>query len=312
MNPLTNNSCEQFTEVRRKRRRGRKNREDNTQPVTGREYKSNNLDNRREYKKEGRREHRKKNIEHNSDNAQEKSMSEVPKELIPYKKFYDKHTLYLRSGDLSSGQVQQALRNCLNSYVKEHKDKISCKFIVNTILDREDRNVGLSYVYVDREEVYNMLCGKNKDGTSRTEEIDESSKLGDLGDEVSWADIMDEVKTVSLPPLMTLKWKEEEIEVAPAFVRDPPEDKRANVLCCKDIPDWVEEEDILKVAKIYARASLSYPKVETSKGICFVTFDPSTTDGQFALLMMKKTLIQKSNRTAVLFFNHAFQKRKYV
>ena len=102
----------------------------------------------------------------------------------------------------------------------------------------------------------------------------------------------------------------------------PVEDGRmANILKCKDVPEWISKNDIREQFIPYASDSFTvherfikgcnvqetYPFVNINEQrVAFVIFDPETHDAQFALHMMKKTVIRKNGSTATLIFNHSY------
>lgn len=113
-----------------------------------------------------------------------------------------------------------------------------------------------------------------------------------------------------------------------------------NILKCKEIPPWVTKEDVKMQFAPYATDSKTlqerfikgrkveetYPFVNINDDrVAFIIFDPSTHDAQFALHMMKKTLITKKTteckardnercssmqgmvNTVTLIFGHSFR-----
>lgn len=98
-----------------------------------------------------------------------------------------------------------------------------------------------------------------------------------------------------------------------------------NILKSKDVPSWVSKEDLKIKFSPYASDNKTryervlkgvsfnetYPFVNINKdGVCFIIFDPSTHDAQFALLMSKKTIIKKDiggkKLSAMLRFRHSY------
>ena len=100
-----------------------------------------------------------------------------------------------------------------------------------------------------------------------------------------------------------------------------------NILRCKSVPLWVNNDDLKIQFAPYANDSKTfqdrlvkgrhtdetYPFVNINQDrIAFVIFDPSTHDAQFALHMMRKTVINKkaedgSLLTVTLLFQHSFK-----
>lgn len=101
----------------------------------------------------------------------------------------------------------------------------------------------------------------------------------------------------------------------------------ANILKCKEVPSWITKEDLKMQFTPYAtdsttlqerfikgrRTEETYPFVNINDDrVAFIIFDPSTHDAQFALHMMKKTVIKKKKsdgswNVATLIFSHSFR-----
>jgi len=100
----------------------------------------------------------------------------------------------------------------------------------------------------------------------------------------------------------------------------------SNILKCKGIPDWITKEDLKLQFSPYASDSITlqeryvkgrcveetYPFVNINDDrVAFIIFDPSTHDAQFALHMMKKTIITKKFsdgiKSATLIFGHSYR-----
>ena len=100
-----------------------------------------------------------------------------------------------------------------------------------------------------------------------------------------------------------------------------------NILKCKDIPSWITKEDLKMQFSPYAsdsktlqeryikgrRVEETYPFVNINDDrVAFIIFDSSTRDAQFALHMMKKTVISGKLTngtpvTATLIFGHSYR-----
>jgi len=100
-----------------------------------------------------------------------------------------------------------------------------------------------------------------------------------------------------------------------------------HILKCKEIPSWITKEDIKAQFAPYVsdsktpqerfikgrRIEETYPFVNVNEDrVAFVIFDSKTHDAQFALHMMKKTIINKKMpnntvETTTLIFNHSYR-----
>lgn len=79
---------------------------------------------------------------------------------------YDRHTLYLISGPGTEQQLTAFFDDLLKQ-VKKFVPDLDCRFRVNVILNKENRNTGITYVYLVDSRAYFMILGKNPDGTER-------------------------------------------------------------------------------------------------------------------------------------------------
>jgi hypothetical protein len=100
-----------------------------------------------------------------------------------------------------------------------------------------------------------------------------------------------------------------------------------NILKCKDIPVYITKDDLKVQFSPFAsdsktfqerfikgrRISETYPFVNISvDNVAFIIFDPRTHDAQFALHMMKKTIIRKkldndTMKQVTLIFGHSYR-----
>ena len=86
-------------------------------------------------------------------------------------KYYDKHTLHVKSGVAYDSQLTESLTLALQEAERILGRKLDSEFKVNIIVGRNGKLYGLGYIWVNSEEVYNTLIGKNPDGTERYESI---------------------------------------------------------------------------------------------------------------------------------------------
>lgn len=93
-----------------------------------------------------------------------------------------------------------------------------------------------------------------------------------------------------------------------------------NVLKCTAVPDWITAPDLKALFTAYAsdsrteqerfikgrRMTDTYPFVNINDDrVAFIIFDAQTTNAQFALHMMKKTLVKKANKEITLVFGYS-------
>jgi hypothetical protein len=121
-------------------------------------------------------------------------------------RYYDEHTLYIRSGFLSQTQVERAVNGTLQQLRDVYKNdkhwgplinKATC--IVNVVTNTKGDMFRLTYARVSEPAVYHILLGRNPDGSERVEEYDDPSWTGSTefkrqqtpSGMVKWGDIQD-------------------------------------------------------------------------------------------------------------------------
>jgi hypothetical protein len=229
------------------------------------------------------------------------------------------------SGPYDEEEVYNSLRASLDGLSQECTDT---KIIVNTIRSFKPSAegsrgglIGISYAYLSNYQAYNALVGRNLDGTPRVEykkmekdEPDYDSWEGMLeNNDQSWFDIMEETpnkEEIQLGPLASPLIPNEDgtvyyLNISPAFV-EVIEDLTMNTICIRNVPSDITPEMLKDIFKEYASNSFTkrkirfktgtineaYPLVTvTSKKRGYITYDPKTNDGSFALLMTKRIAV---------------------
>jgi len=263
-----------------------------------------------------------------------------------YGKHVDGHTILLYSEFASKSQILNVLVKCQEKYnrdIKSESDPPNTEIHVNVVLNRDDHPIGISYIWVSSPGFYNILLGKNIDGSDRTElirdydptdtdyqSISDWSDIVEFDDNNSHVEILEPLINIPKITLTDDQYKlaikvtknieyNREIELYPkaAFVLEPEEGNSSFELCCSRCPSWITANQLASIFKRYIpidRRSDGYPKVAIrnpyqKKGfkIATVKFDPSTRDAQFALLMTKKINLtnRKNNQRVTLFFKFA-------
>lgn len=110
--------------------------------------------------------------------------------------------------------------------------------------------------------------------------------------------------------------------LSPAFVKDPDPKYCANVLCTRNVPDWVTESMLKTEFTPYASDSKNkvlrkvkgqkiedtYPFVTINdKRVAFITFDPDTRDASFCVLMTKRVILTSGRKECMLVFNFSYR-----
>lgn len=270
-----------------------------------------------------------------------------------YGKYVDGHTILLYSKFASKSQILNVLLKCQQKYnrdIKSEFDPPNDEIHINVVVNKDYHPIGISYIWVSSQGFYNILLGKNLDGSDRTELIrdydpeDEKyqnmldwSDIVDFEDDNSHVEILEPLINIPKITLTDDQYKlainltkdteyirEIELEPKAAFVSEPEDGKNSFELCCSNCPVWITQKQLVDIFKRYIpvdRRSDGYPKVSIRNPyqkkrfkykIAIVKFDPSTRDAQFALLMTKKiNMINiKNNERVTLYFSLAIDKHK--
>jgi len=244
---------------------------------------------------------------------------------------YDNHTLYVKYYSATLDQIKTIFNNALKNYNTHYNKNIACEFYYNLIIDKNGQSYGIVFIYVSNSEVYNMILGKNPNGTDRIKFLREK-KTKIIDEPINWGDSDDEIiGEVTLEPLMSLESVVNEkgdlfnIHVSRAMINKLEDKYVNNILKTKKIPNWVDVFMIKNLFSPYASDNETrhsriikgkklfdtYPFININKeGICFVIYDSKTNDAQFALHMMKKVVITKDDKSITLIFNHSYNLNK--
>jgi hypothetical protein len=102
------------------------------------------------------------------------------------------------------------------------------------------------------------------------------------------------------------------IHISRAFVVDPDTKFNHNILCARNIPNWIDETILKDIFIPYVENIRNkYPivSINTHNNIrtAFVTFDPYSNDALFALHMNKHLPIRSGNNKTVLYFSNSYK-----
>ena len=235
------------------------------------------------------------------------------------------HFLYVESGTATNDQLISCLTEAIQKYLVSKPKSFSPKFKSNIITKHDGTTYGYGYVWVEDLKLSNILIGLNPDGSKRVKEIEDTDWVADSNVEKeyhewlslplvgkSWveiADIEDEFQAKltrpklyqPLEPLIVL----EGFKMLKASVSEKESHITTNKLFCSSVHSDIHEKDIKEVFEPFSTSKSMkkgssnqhrYPEIglETKKGssTVLVTFDPSTNDGMFALLMTRRVLIK--------------------
>lgn len=139
-------------------------------------------------------------------------------------KYYDQHTLYVDCGAISKKNLDRILGDAIMPLKQELKNsgiKLDTFHELKLVINKDGVSLGKAYLWVSDPQLYNILNGKNPDGTDRTNTypdpdwVEPASPIGgEIADfkipaGMNWAELVDEDEeqrapmiTVKLPALV--------------------------------------------------------------------------------------------------------------
>jgi len=213
--------------------------------------------------------------------------------------YTDLHTLNIRTGGATKQEVSDAFRRAVGEAEEKLGRTFPHRFYINMPCNSAGQTLGFCYIYITEPAVYRMAVGMTPDGDPSEE------KLLVMRREVE-------------------EGRFEEFDVNPCFVFEPEKPQLAhNVLKSSNLPEWMTEEDLKGVFSPFSTRE-GFPKIKVvqmvrtaqlkGKGgakrvekVAFITFDPETREGQFALNMRKKFEVADEKGKRFVFFDLAHQ-----
>lgn len=200
--------------------------------------------------------------------------------------------LFIHSGILENHQIAECLKDSIK-FLSENFDSdfLRTKLEINVVKNKEGKKFGHTYAWVSNEEVFNALIGKNFDGSSRFEEVEDENweppekdynlAIEEAGS--SWAkiaDVEDEytrpIIRKTLEPIVTLPGikytPEQQLEIGDETsigfleifdTRLSEKTGKLNTIFSDNIPDWVNEEILLGRFKKFNRDPTVYMEKKT-------------------------------------------------
>lgn len=93
--------------------------------------------------------------------------------MMDNKEINDKHTLYIYSGAATRSQIEKSLLRAIQDCSQLAGKSLKCDFYINVVCGVDKIPKGFSIIWLSNEIVYNLLSGKNIDGSSREYYIDD-------------------------------------------------------------------------------------------------------------------------------------------
>ena len=204
--------------------------------------------------------------------------------------------LKVDSGLLTHRQVSFGISKVIKEVALLDPSVKDCEFFINVVENKDNKKFGLSYVWVKSPVLYNVLLGKNLDGSDRIERVDDPDWVEperDYFEAMAEAEasgewglmgmVEDQYKPNKidkvLPPLFSpviVKYSKEQkeesnedekmIEFFEMTVKINPEKPKYNSIYSTCIPKWVSEDMLYtffkRFCKITKHKNKKYPIVE--------------------------------------------------
>lgn len=252
-------------------------------------------------------------------------------------KIYDKYTMYVDTFDATDCQIYESIKSTITNISKMFGCKTYYKInIVNNIRK-------YAYLRVTSHEVYNILIGRNKDGSKRVYEIEdpdfvkpeeEYNKCLDRcthGVTEWW--LLDEIErdlkskyspqiiTKQLGPMIELDDYQpgKKLKIGRAYINNLKDEYKPNVIF-SNVPGWLndkilrpylssyvsEEFKVCKNGKPFPLISFKNNKYGNS---VYVSFDKKSYDTQFFLLMNKLLKVKNPKNGTIETLNFSYLKK---
>lgn len=225
-------------------------------------------------------------------------------------KIYDNHTLYIELGDASREQLEQVLIDAIN------KIGIRCHYKINMI-NKKFKKMRMAYVRVSDYRVYNVLSGRNPDGTERVMFVDDETFEEPEGDYhmeldkalegvTDWWEIncieedmenkymKPQIKEYLDPLINFLPYDEQgnKFDIGRAYIYNMPEDVYSHIIKAWDVPKWLTEEIIRPYFASFVSDQYRYK-------------DPIQKQTEFPIITLYDTEDQDGNEIKTLYIEFA-------
>lgn len=272
-------------------------------------------------------------------------------------RYHHTHFLYVETGIATNEQLINSLTSTFSSH-KSLLKNISLQFQTNIVTKNDGTTFGYGYLWVEDVKLYNILTGKNEDGSERITLVNDSSWKPDpliikqkqdwiqfgIPKGMSWYDATEKEEyldkmleppqiKINLPPLLQInpfKYTDSQKLKDPSKTSDnfvfhpatisPKEDSISTYkIFCPFVPKNLTEKDFNNIFDKFStsqhkvsipdhtgkRIQSSYPTISIDRKkqthTAIITFDPTSYDALFALLMTRKLILPG---VCTLYFDH--------
>lgn len=199
-------------------------------------------------------------------------------------KYTNGHLLHVECGVALESQIRTAFKRAITEAENRLNKKFNCSFRISLVANRYGKSFGYAYVWVTNTEVFNILTGKNPDGSDRVELIRDPTWRPPTKEDIdafnkrpvmNWGDELEEEENLTTPrmirqqldPIVKLDPYElsdlqrkvpgfERCEfgtfkVTPTAVSDSDPEFIENVICASKVPPEITEDDLKEQFKHY-------------------------------------------------------------
>ena len=206
--------------------------------------------------------------------------------------------LFIHSGVLEKEQIEKSLLDSIEYiYQNYNKDFHKTNFEINVVKNKDGKKFGHTYAWVEDIEFFNILIGKDFDGSELFEWVEDKDwkppeksydeAMEEAGDDwCAWDDIEKSYerprKKIPLDPLVSLPavkytpTQEKEINYESKFgflelfpIKITQKIGKMNVLFTNNIPEWLSEEIIFNYFKKFEKDKRKHQDKKNKKGFYY-------------------------------------------
>ena len=236
--------------------------------------------------------------------------------------------LFMESFQLDNKEIRNHLISKVEAVEKQENIILKpFKLYINVVENRDEKKLGYSYVWVDKDKIYNIFCGLNLDGSVRIRRYEDPNwqvpEKQNSTDTDNWADLVEEedryicpMLEEYLPPLTNIKLYEKEnydLRIGPLTIHEIGK----NSIYTKNLESWITEKLLLQHIGFFEKDdkkyknNITYPiiKIKNNKkdgNSATIIFSPKyPRTASFLIKIIKKIKISKGDNEKLIFFSQS-------